>query len=86
MQKNLLKRDNSVAENAMVCKHDTKILKGDVFECIENVVMDNDEVAYIKGKTYYSEFDECITDEQHEDKHYWTGTNGDFWKDYFKRI
>ena len=34
MQKNLLKRGNSVAENAMVCKHDTKILKGDVFECI----------------------------------------------------
>lgn len=63
-----------------------EIRKGDVFECIKDVVMDNNDVAYIKGKTYYSEFDECITDEQHEDKHYWTNEKGDYWGYYFKRI
>lgn len=87
MQENVLKQGNPVTEDEVVLKDDTKILKGDVFECIEDVVMyDCDEVAYIKGKTYYSEFDECITDEQHDDKHYWTNSNGDYWRDYFRRI
>ena len=70
-------------------RDDKQIRKGDMFECIKDVVMDNDDnnVAYIKGKTYYSEFDECITDEQHDDKHYWTNTDEkDYWWDYFKRI
>ena len=47
-----------------------EIHKGDVFECIEHVVLDDGRVAYIKGKAYASEKDDCITDETHEDNHY----------------
>ena len=40
---------------------DKKIHKGDMF--VQHVVMDDGKVAYIKGKTYISEKDDCITDE-----------------------
>ena len=50
-----------------------KIIKGDKFECVKSVAMDqNGYVAYIKGKIYTSESDGCITDEQCNKQHYWS--------------
>lgn len=69
-----------------------KIQRGDIFECVEDVVMhDNDEIAYAKGYIYHSHCDGCITDEQGDEQHYWDcGLNvdecTDKWEDYFKRI
>lgn len=71
-----------------VREEDRKIHKGDVFECIEYVVMDDGEVAYRKGKAYASENDGCITNEQHDLNHQWSCEEDDEenWWHYFKRI
>lgn len=67
---------------------DKQIRKGDVFECIQHVILDDGSVAYVKGKVYASEKDDCITDETHEDNHYWNvqEDEDDNWWHYFKRI
>lgn len=69
-------------------EEDKKIRKGDVFECIEHVVMDDGEVLYRKGKAYASEIDGCITDEQHDENHEWNIQEDDEenWWHYFRRI
>ena len=73
---------------AMVREEDKKIRKGDKFECIQSVVMDDGSIAYIKGKAYTSENDNCITDETREDYHYWNAQEPEKenWWHYFKRI
>ena len=50
------------------------IKKGDKFECIKDVIMDNNpkDIAYTSGKIYISELDECITDDQNKVNHYWS--------------
>ena len=50
------------------------IKKGDKFECIKDVIMDNNpkNIAYTSGKIYISELDECITDDQNKVNHYWS--------------
>lgn len=68
---------------------DKFIRKGDVFECIEHVVMDDGEVLYRKGKAYASEKDGCITDDNHDENHEWNIQEDDEeenWWHYFKRI
>lgn len=73
---------------ATLREEDKQIRKGDVFECIQHVVMEDGSVAYVKGKKYASEIDDCITDESHEDTHYWNvieDSNYNWW-DYFKRL
>ena len=71
-----------------VREENNQIHKGDVFECIEHVVMEDGSVAYIKGKTYASEKDGCITDENHDENHEWNIQEDDEenWWHYFKRI
>ena len=71
-----------------VREEDGKIHKGDVFECIQHVVMDDGEVVYRKGKAYASEKDGCITDEEHDENHEWNILEDDEenWWHYFKRI
>lgn len=65
-----------------------KIHKGDVFECIQHVVMDDGEVLYRKNKAYASEKDGCITDDNHDENHKWDIQENDEenWWYYFKRI
>lgn len=67
---------------------DKYIRKGDVFECIQHVVMNDGEVLYRKGKAYASEKDGCITDESHDEKHEWNiqEDNEENWWNYFRRI
>lgn len=50
------------------------IKKGDKFECIKDVIMDNNpkDIAYTSGKIYISKLDECITDDQNKVNHYWS--------------
>lgn len=68
-------------------RDDKQIRKGDVFECIQHVVMDDGEVSYIKGEAYASEVDGCITDKKKDKYHRWDGGDGPvFLWDYFKRI
>ena len=69
-------------------EEDKKIHKGDVFECIEHVIMYDGEVAYRKGKAYASEIDGCITDEQHREHHEWNiqEDGEENWWNYFRRI
>ena len=71
-----------------VREEDKQIRKGDVFECIEHVIMDDGEVLYRKGKAYASEIDGCITDEQHDENHEWNIQEDDEenWWHYFRRI
>ena len=73
---------------AMLREEDKKIREGDVFACIEHVVMEDGSVSYIKGKTYVSEKDGCITDENHDENHEWNIQEDDEenWWHYFKRI
>lgn len=73
---------------AMLREEDKKIHKGDVFECIEHVVMDDGEVLYRKGRTYTSEKDGCITDGNRDENHEWNilEDDEDNWWHYFKRI
>lgn len=68
-------------------KDDKKIRKGDMFECIEDVIMDDGEVSYVKGKVYASEVNGCITDEQHCKNHHWDcEAEYDCWYNCFKRL
>jgi hypothetical protein len=68
-------------------KDDKQIRKGDMFECIEDVITDDGEVYYVKGKMYASDVKGCITDEQKDEYHYWEvcGYIG-YWWNYFKRL
>ncbi len=55
--------------------------KGEKYKCIKTVLMeDNDEIAYLEGKTYPCEQDDCITDEQGDKEHDWLV---DYWQEYF---
>lgn len=83
MQGNIIKRGDVVFPNL-----NNQISKGDVFECIQHVVMDDGIVAYVKGKAYVSEKDGCITNEQHDECHEWSTQESDTdnWWDYFRRI
>ena len=65
---------------------DKEIEKGDIFRCTNHVVMSNGEVAYIKGRTYTSEKDGCITDEQKNCDHVWIWDGEDDWRMFFQRI
>lgn len=60
------------------------IKKGDAFVCINTVIMDKNpnNVAYDKGRIYYSEMDECITDNQNFVGHMWS----DSFRDYFVKL
>lgn len=74
-------------ENQSPIGYDKQIFKGDMFECIEDVVMDDGEVSYIKGKVYASEANGCITDEQHCKNHHWDcEAEYDCWYNCFKRV
>lgn len=75
-------------EGIVINEEDKKIHKGDVFECIQHIVMDDGKVYYRKGKAYASEKDGCITDETHDESHYWIIQEDaeDNWWHYFKRI
>lgn len=68
----------------------TKVIrKGEKFECIKDVVMDNDNLAYTKGAIYLSETNNCITDAQGNTQHLWVdgfGQRCEDWRNYFKRI
>lgn len=60
-----------------------KIKKGDAFVCINTVIMDENpnDIAYDKGRIYYSEEDGCITDNNHIVKHEW---DDDYCSDFVK--
>ena len=83
-----LKFDKESIPVESVREEDKQIRKGDVFECIQHVVMDIGDVSYIKGNTYASEKDGCITDEEHDENHEWNIQEDDEenWWNYFRRI
>jgi len=56
-----------------------KIKKGDTFLCLGDYEMDDETIAYTKGKEYVSEQDDCITDNQGTDNHHMDGQ-----EDFFK--
>lgn len=65
------------------------IRKGEKFECIKDVIMTDDILAYMKGKIYLSEADDCITDARGDTKHQWVdgfGLKSEDWRNYFKRV
>ena len=45
------------------------IRKGDKFLCLKDYVMNDDSIAYIKGRTYLADQDDCIQDEIDETDH-----------------
>lgn len=49
------------------------IKKGDKFKCIKNVIMNNnpEHIAYTSGKTYISEENDSITDNENNIHHKW---------------
>lgn len=58
------------------------IREGDYFECIKDVIMEADgEIAYIKGKQYRSDQDDCITNESGDINHFWNKV--DYAEDHF---
>ena len=46
-----IEREEGIVNDTPIRKQDKQIRNGDVFECIEHVVMEDGSVAYIKGKT-----------------------------------
>ncbi len=61
-----------------------EIKKGQKFECINSIFINKDEVLYIKGKTYPSERDGCITDEKGRNYLRWQGL--ETFKYHFKLV
>lgn len=68
----------------------TKVIRrGEKFECIKDVIMDDGDLAYMNGEIYLSEANDCITDAQGNTKHQWVdgcGIRCEDWQEYFKRI
>lgn len=83
-----IEREEGTVDDKPTSEEDKQIHKGDVFECIEHVVMDDGEVLYRKGKAYASEKDGCITDDNHDENHEWNIQEDDEenWWHYFRRI
>jgi hypothetical protein len=79
-------------KNSMKNKHNVR--KNDKFLCINDVVMDDDTIAYRKGIVYKSEKNKCITDDDGDYLHSWKDCQGcgrwedceDNWGKYFKKI
>jgi hypothetical protein len=61
-----------------------KIKKGDRFLCLENYIMNDDRVAYTKGKTYLSDLDNRITDDKFDVMHEMNGQDDFF--EYFSFV
>ena len=61
-----------------------KIKKGDEFLCTEDFKMNDGSIAFIKGKIYKSEFDDCLTDSWGINDHYMNTC--DIFSDHFKSI
>jgi hypothetical protein len=61
-----------------------KIKKGDRFICLEDYEMDDERIAYSKGKIYLSELDGRITDNEFDIMHEMEGQNDFF--EYFELI
>ena len=53
------------------------IKKGDKFRCIKTLIYAHSDLWYQKGKVYTSDQDGCITGEDGEKNHYWTGRRGE---------
>jgi hypothetical protein len=54
-------------------KDEEMIKKGDKFRCIKTLIYSNSDLWYQKGKIYTSDMDGCITDEDGDIDHGWTG-------------
>ena len=56
------------------------IKKGDKFKCIRDVIMDDDpkSIAYTSGRTYISEEDNCITDNDGSLNHSWSDCTDEY--------
>ena len=61
-----------------------KIKNGDRFLCLEDYEMDDERIAYTKGKIYLSEIDGRITDNELDTLHEMEGQNDFF--EYFELI
>jgi hypothetical protein len=60
------------------------IEKGDVFECLKDYVMHDEEIAYTKGEQYTSHKNCCITDNELDFDHDMHGQYDFF--EYFKLV
>lgn len=65
---------------------DDTISIGDKFLCTSTVIMDDASISYREGEEYISEKDGCITDEDGDVEHRWTGCLTGKWNDYFVRL
>jgi NTP pyrophosphatase (non-canonical NTP hydrolase) len=83
-----IEREEGIVNDTTIREQDKKIRKGDVFECIQCVIMDDGSVAYVKGKKYVSEKDGCITNDEHDENNEWRiqEDGEDNWWNYFKRV
>ena len=61
-----------------------KIKKGDRFLCLEDYVMDDERIAYSKGKIYKSDLDGRITDNEFDVLHEMEGQN--YFFEYFELV
>lgn len=61
---------------------------GDKMLCTKTVVMDDDSIAYVVGRTYSVKEANCITDEQGNTNHIWIYDIGDpdNWHNYFRKV
>ena len=60
------------------------IKKGDKFKCIKDVIMDSGVCAYSKESIYYSDLDDCITDNQKVINHLWSNNYIEYFIKYNK--
>ena len=65
------------------CGVNSDIIVGGHYRCMEDVVMEDGEVAYVKGKVYRSDQSGCITDESGCINHMWLGEN---FKDFLEYV
>ena len=61
--------------------------KGDIWVCVKNVYMNGNpnDVAYLKGKVYWSDEDYSITDENKNIHHRWVVEDKVFYE-HFRRV
>jgi hypothetical protein len=63
-----------------------KIKKGNDYECVKTVVMDDGDVEYVKGRVYLSELEHCLTDESGIISHFVSLDSSVWAEEHFKKV
>lgn len=89
VKRNFIAQPNEIKDDWTELDETNTLNIGDKMLCTKTVVMDDDSIAYVAGRTYNVEQANCITDEQGDKEHGWgydCNNHDNYWQDYFRKV